>query len=134
MVDLPKAFGCVVHDLVLAKLSAYGFDNNSLKPVNNFFGCRKFMTEIVSSYCPYLALVGVPQGSILGPWFSIYTFAIFFYAIVKLKSLITRATLPFVLVNQIWTLYWVNLKKTPLQFLHGFKTTIWKLIARNHIF
>ena len=53
--DLPKAFCCVVHDLVLAKLTAYGFDNNSLKPINNFFGCRKFMTEIVSSYCPYLS-------------------------------------------------------------------------------
>ena len=67
LVDLPKASGCVVHDFVMAKLSAYGFDNNSLKPINNFFGCRKFMTEIVSSYCSYLALVGVPQGSILDP-------------------------------------------------------------------
>ena len=41
-----------------------------------------------------------------------------------LISLITRTTLPFMLINQISTLYSVNLKQTPLHFLHGFKTTI----------
>ena len=30
--------------------------------------------------------------------------------------------------------YWVNLKKTPLQFLHRSKTNILKLIAQNLIF
>ena len=51
-----------------------------------------------------------------------------------ITSLITRTALSIMLVNQIWILYWVNLKKTPLQFLYGFRATIWKLIVENYIF
>ena len=50
-----------------------------------------------------------------------------------LISLITRTTLHFMLVNQIWTLFWVNLKKTPLQFLQGFRTTTLKQLVENHV-
>ena len=58
----------IVHDLLLAKLSTYGFDYSSLKLINNFLRGRKFRMKISSSYSPYLdLLVGVPQRSILGP-------------------------------------------------------------------
>ena len=68
LVDLSKPFDYIVQDLLLAKLSAYGFDYNSLKLINNFLSGRKFRTKIGSSYSLYLELlVGVPQGSILGP-------------------------------------------------------------------
>ena len=61
LVDLSKAFDCIVHDLLLAKLSAYGFDYNSLKLINSFLSGRKFTATIDSSYSPYLdLLVGVP--------------------------------------------------------------------------
>ena len=68
LVDLSKAFDCIVHDISLAKLSAYGFDYNSLKLINSFLSARKLKMETGSSYSPYLGLlVGVPRESILGP-------------------------------------------------------------------
>ena len=58
----------IVHDLLLVKLSTYGFDYSSLKLINSFLRGRKFRMKISSSYSPYLdLLVGVPQRSILGP-------------------------------------------------------------------
>ena len=58
----------IVHDLLLVKLSTYGFDYSSLKLINSFLRGRKFRMKIGSSYSPYLdLLVGVPQRSILGP-------------------------------------------------------------------
>ena len=41
LVDLSKAFDCIVHDLLLAKLSGYSFDYNSLKLINSFLSERK---------------------------------------------------------------------------------------------
>ena len=74
LVDLSKAFDCIVHDLLLAKLRAYGFNYNSLKLINSFLNGRTFRTKISSPYSSYLdLLVGVPQRSILGPLlFNIY--------------------------------------------------------------
>ena len=50
LVDILKFFDCIVHDLLLGELSAYGFDYNSLKLINNFLSDRKFRTKIGSSY------------------------------------------------------------------------------------
>ena len=33
--DLSKAFDCLNHNLVVAKLDAYGFDTNALDYINN---------------------------------------------------------------------------------------------------
>ena len=49
LLNLSKAFDCIVHDLLLAKLSAYGFDYNSLKLINSFLSGRKFRAKIGSS-------------------------------------------------------------------------------------
>ena len=56
-----------MHNILLANLSAYGFDYNSLKLIDSYLSVRKFRTKKGSSYSPYLNLiVGVPEGSVLG--------------------------------------------------------------------
>ena len=74
-VDLSKAFDCLQHNLLLAKLNAYGFDYKSLiKLISSFLSNRKYRTKINSSFnkCKHL-FIGVPQGSVLDPSiFNIY--------------------------------------------------------------
>ena len=36
LTDLSKAFDCIPHDLIIAKLAAYGFDTNALKLIHNY--------------------------------------------------------------------------------------------------
>ena len=66
--DLSKAFDCLSHELLIAKLDAYGFDKNALKLVNSYFSNRKQRVKINNKYSLWSeTLFGVPQGSILGP-------------------------------------------------------------------
>ena len=66
--DLSKAFDCISHELLIAKLNAYRFDVKSLKFILAYFTNRKQKTKIGSSFSDFLnILFGVPQGSILGP-------------------------------------------------------------------
>ena len=68
LTDLSKAFDCIKHDLLIAKLAAYGFDSHSLSFVFSYLNERKQRTKIHNSYSPYANIAcGVPQGSILGP-------------------------------------------------------------------
>ena len=57
-----KFFDCIVHDLLLTKLSAYGFDSNSLELINSFLNSRKFRTKKGSS-CSLITTMDVAQGS-----------------------------------------------------------------------
>ena len=67
-VDLSKASDCLQHDLLLAKLNAYGFDYKSLILISILLSNRKYRTKINSSFSEWKdLLVVVPQGSVLGP-------------------------------------------------------------------
>ena len=70
LTDLSKAFDCISHDLLIAKLDAYGLSLSALKLVHSYLQNRKQRTKIRSSYSLWEEIVsGVPQGSILGPLF-----------------------------------------------------------------
>ena len=68
LTDLSKAFDCLPHDLIIAKLNAYGFSLPALNLIQNYLAKRKQRTEINDSYSPWSdILFGVSQGFILGP-------------------------------------------------------------------
>ena len=68
LTDLSKAFDCMTHDLLIAKLHALNFDMNALNLIFNYLTGRKQRVKINWSFSSYLDIFqGVPQGSILGP-------------------------------------------------------------------
>ena len=68
LTDLSKAFDCLPHDLLIAKLNAYGFSMKSLRPIQNYLSNRNQRTKINLTCSSWEEILfGVPQGSILGP-------------------------------------------------------------------
>ena len=66
--DLSKAFDTTNHDLLLAKLRAYGFSNNALNLMCSYLKNRKQRTQINNSFSSEKNIIaGVPEGSIDGP-------------------------------------------------------------------
>lgn len=66
--DLSKAFDCVPHDHLIAKLKTYNFDINSINLVRSYLSDRFQQVRIQGITSKKMPLtVGVPQGSILGP-------------------------------------------------------------------
>ena len=80
LMDLSKAFDYFDHELLIAKLKAYGFDLPALKPIHDNQSNRKQRTKINSSYSSWHEIIlGVSQGSILWPLlFNIFLIDLFF--------------------------------------------------------
>ena len=81
LTDLSKAFDCLSHDLLIAKLAAYGFDYNSIKLLYSYLTNRHQRVRLNSNYSTWSEIItGVPQGSILGPLlFNIYLSDLFLF-------------------------------------------------------
>ena len=68
LMDLPKAFDCIPHDLLIAKLDAYGFSLKTVTFIYSYLKRRKQKVKVNNVLSDFLTLLsGVPQGSILGP-------------------------------------------------------------------
>ena len=66
--DLSKAFDTINHDLLIAKLKAYGFCKEALKLMKSYLKNRKQKVQINNKFSSERDVIaGVPQGSIDGP-------------------------------------------------------------------
>ena len=81
LTDLSKAFDCISHDLLIAKLHAYGFSKTALNLINDYLSNRFQRTKIGERFSMWVELIyGVPEGSILGAlFFNIYINDLFLF-------------------------------------------------------
>ena len=79
--NLSKAYDCLPHDLLIAELSAYGFEDSATSLISDYLSKRYQRVIIGSVFSSYLEILrGVSQGSILGPiLFNIFTIGLIFF-------------------------------------------------------
>ena len=81
LMDLSKAFDCIPHDLLIAKLAANGFEEKTLLYIYSYLENRKQCVKINNINSNFQTIKsGVKQGSIVGPiLFNIFFNDFFFF-------------------------------------------------------
>ena len=68
LMDLSKAFDTISHEVLIAKLHAYGFSKEALTLIASYLPDRWQYVKINDTFSTWYALEqGVSQGSVLGP-------------------------------------------------------------------
>ena len=68
LTDVSKSFDCLPHNLLIAKLQAYGFDMKSLNLIYDYLFNRKQRVKVGETYSSWREILcWVPQVSVLGP-------------------------------------------------------------------
>ena len=57
LMDLSKVFDCIPHDLLIAKLSAYGFDKTALKYIYSYLRKRQQFVRINNTYSGFEEII-----------------------------------------------------------------------------
>ena len=132
LTDLSKAFDCLPHDLLIAKLHAYGFDLKSLKLMDIYLRNRKQMVKLCNSYSGWEEIIfGVPQGSILGPLlFNIFICDFFIFVTDSDISSYADDNTPYVSANKPEEVI-VKLEKVSVNLLNWFKNNGMKVNAEK---
>ena len=79
LTDLSKAFDCIDHNLLIAKLNAYGFEKQSINFIYSYLTKRKQRTKVDSAVSSFASRL------VLGPlWFNIYTCDMFFVTLANI--------------------------------------------------
>ena len=87
--DLSKAFHCVPHNLLIAKLAAYSVDENLLMYIYSYLSNRSQCARINNVHSTFQNdISGVPQGRIVGPTLFNCFFNIYFISLIKLVCII----------------------------------------------
>ena len=82
LTDLSKAFDCIHHDLLVAKLDAYSFNRDTVAYIYSYLKNRKQFVRINGTQSYFGDIIsGVTQGLILGPVLYNLFFNDFFYFI-----------------------------------------------------
>ena len=81
--DLSKAFDCLPHGLLIAKLRAYGLSKEAVGLLESYLSDRSQQVKLGQCTSPWENLFkGVPQGSILGPLlFNVFLNDIFYFVL-----------------------------------------------------
>ena len=127
LTDFSKAFDRIDHELLIAKLHAYGFSIKSLEFIHSYLYDRNQKVKINSSLSHWSKVEsGIPQGSIKGPLlFNIHVCNLFFDIIEIDIGNYADDTTPYILDSKPENIV-SYLKKMRISFLTALQTTILK--------
>ena len=98
--DLSKAFGCINHPLLIAKLYNYGVSPLSINMIFSYLNNRTHRTKINECFSERSRIEhGVPQGPILGPLLFNSDLIDLFLNVKKATLLVILMTLPHILAQ-----------------------------------
>ena len=100
--DPAKAFDCLLHDLLIVKLHAYGSDMPSSRLVSSYLSNRNQRVKINDKFSSEEEIIfGVPQGSIVGPLlFNTFLCDLFLFTTTLILQIIEMTIQPMPLKTQ----------------------------------